>query len=142
MPGLPRFHCSTCERFGPIRNRPVVIDSNDPSEPTAGSAGTDGMIETEHRRRWFAIFDIAVRAMEALRKPINERSLLPGKPINRQPVFSEMISFLTGLGEPRAILRGHLQTILNHDEILRFGCPEQWRLDGRVQQRELSAVSS
>src|SRR4051794_21779143 len=103
MAGLPRLDHSARNGFRTIRNGQVIIYRNDPPESATGRAGADRMIETEHRRDWFAIFDIAIGAMERVREPV-QQDRFRVHAINLQPSFAEMIGLLAGLGEPGAVL--------------------------------------
>ena len=66
LAGQPWFDYALGEGFLSVGQRKIVIDGDDPAKPAARGTGAGGVIETEQGRGGFAVFDVALRAVEAV----------------------------------------------------------------------------
>ena len=64
----PRSDGALGQRQRPVGKRQVVVNRDDAAEAFAGRARAERMIETKQGRRGFAVFEVALCAMQAVGK--------------------------------------------------------------------------
>ena len=111
--GLPWLDHASSDGEGAVGQGEMVVNSDDPPETFACGTCAHGVVEAEERGGWIAVFNIALGAMQSVRK--SARSPI-GKPVNAQPAFAKMIGMFTTLDKPRAIPILSSEAILNNDE--------------------------
>lgn len=128
--GLPRFDGALREGFGVVGNGQLVIDGDDASEPLAVGAGAEGMVETEERGAGRLVFEVASGAVKVAREAASDDPVLRrggsgagirggGAGVNFEFAVPEVVRLFTGLDEPRPLVWGDLEAILNDGEALR-----------------------
>jgi hypothetical protein len=66
MAGLPRLYHTFRNRLRSVGESQIVINADYPPKTAALRTSPDGMVEAEERRRWLAIFNVALGAVEAV----------------------------------------------------------------------------
>ena len=83
---MERFDAAFGDAHPCVGNDQVGIDVDDPPEPVAGLAGTDGVVEREDGRRGISVVEVAPLAVELLAEP--QRFSVPFDPRLHAP-FAE-----------------------------------------------------
>jgi len=115
---LPRLDDALGEGSGAVGQGQIVINGDDAAEAAAGGAGADGMIEAEQGGGGFAVFDVAMSAMQAVGEKLGWQNRLAGvaEGADGEPALAEMIGLFARLYKPGAIRGRRFEPVLNHRE--------------------------